>query len=178
MIIESPLVITPYLNHSLRVLYPHLLDPTSSGRVVMDYVMKFVTPALEWSYVVGEADVRAETLEAAAELLTVRRDAIRVIDGAGPVVEVHPPEQEQGSVIGAEPGVEPAPSPPKRGRKKTAENVGGNVEAEVKALSQADAEASSEQVDAGSPVLPTKPKRPKHVGEPKPKRYAVGEQMP
>lgn len=60
-----------------------LLDPTSSGRVVMDYVMKLVTTTLEWSYEAGETDVRAETLQAAAELLTLRRDAIRVIDGAG-----------------------------------------------------------------------------------------------
>ena len=27
-----------------------LLDPTSSGRVTMDYLMKLVTTALEWSY--------------------------------------------------------------------------------------------------------------------------------
>ena len=45
--------------------------------------MKLVTTALEWSYAAGETDVRAETLEAAAELLTLRRDATRVIDGAG-----------------------------------------------------------------------------------------------
>jgi len=51
-----------------------LLDPTNSGRVVMDYVMKLVTTTLEWSYAAGEA---------AAELLTLRRDAIRVIDGTG-----------------------------------------------------------------------------------------------
>ncbi len=28
----------------------------------MDYVMKLVTTALEWSYAAGEMDVRAETL--------------------------------------------------------------------------------------------------------------------
>jgi DNA transposition AAA+ family ATPase len=61
-----------------------LLDPRSSGRVVMDHVMKLVTTALEWSYAAGEADVRTETLQAAAELLTLRRDAIREIDGDGP----------------------------------------------------------------------------------------------
>jgi hypothetical protein len=46
-------------------------------------VLKLVTTALEWSYAAGETDVRTETLEPAAELLTLRRDAILVIDGAG-----------------------------------------------------------------------------------------------
>ena len=106
-----------------------LLDPTSSGRVTMDYLMKLVTTALEWSHAAGETDVRAETLQAAAELLTLRRDAIRLIDGAGPSVEIHLPEAaEQGSVIGDEPGVEPPSSPPKRRRKKTSETVGENTE--------------------------------------------------
>ena len=91
-----------------------LLDPTSSGRVVMDYLMKLVTTALEWSYAAGETDVRAETLAAAAELLTLRRDAIRLIDGEPPSVEVHPPEQEQGSVLQTETGEAPALDPPKR----------------------------------------------------------------
>jgi hypothetical protein len=68
-----------------------ILDPTSAGRVVMDYVMKLVTTALEWSYAAGETEVRAETLQAAAELLTLRRDAIRIIDGTGPTIEVRPP---------------------------------------------------------------------------------------
>ncbi len=44
----------------------------------MDYVMKLVTTALEWSYAAGETNVRAETLQAAAEMLTLRRDAVRV----------------------------------------------------------------------------------------------------
>jgi hypothetical protein len=65
-----------------------LLDPASSGRVLMDHVMKLVTTALEWSYAQGETDVRAETLKEAAELLTLRRDAIRLIDGDG-VSEAH-----------------------------------------------------------------------------------------
>ncbi len=64
-----------------------VLDPTNSGRVKMDYLMKLVTTALEWSHAAGETDVRAETLQAEAELLTLRLDAIRVIDGAGPSVE-------------------------------------------------------------------------------------------
>jgi hypothetical protein len=40
-----------------------VLDPTNSGRVTMDYLMKLVTTALEWSYEASETNVRAETLE-------------------------------------------------------------------------------------------------------------------
>jgi len=64
-----------------------VLDPTSSGRVTMDYLMKLVTTALEWSYEAGDTDVKAETLQAAAELLVLRRDTLRIIDGAGPGLE-------------------------------------------------------------------------------------------
>jgi len=85
-----------------------VLDPTSSGRVTMDYLMKLVTTALEWSYAAGETDVKAETLQAAAELLTLRRDTIRMIDGAGPNVEAHRSDPaEQGRVSGTEPLVPP-----------------------------------------------------------------------
>jgi hypothetical protein len=80
-----------------------VLDPTSSGRVTMDYLMKLVTTALEWSYQAGETDVRAETFQAAAELLTLRRDAILLINGAGPSVEVSRSDPtEQGSESGVE----------------------------------------------------------------------------
>jgi len=70
-----------------RLTHP-LLDPTGSGRVVMDHLMKLVSTALEWSYQAGETDVSAETLEKAAELLTLGRDIIWLIDGAGPAVEI------------------------------------------------------------------------------------------
>src|SRR6266487_4279601 len=60
-----------------------VLDPTNSGRVTMDYLMKLVTTALEWSYEAKATDVRAETLEKAAQLLVLRRDTFRIIDGAG-----------------------------------------------------------------------------------------------
>jgi hypothetical protein len=43
-----------------------VLDPTNSGRVTMDYLMKLVTTTLEWSYEAKATDVRAETLEKAA----------------------------------------------------------------------------------------------------------------
>ncbi len=55
------------------------LDPTNSGRVTMDYLMKLVTIALEWSYEASETNVRSETLEKAAELLVLRRDTLRKI---------------------------------------------------------------------------------------------------
>ena len=66
-----------------------VLDPTSSGRLTMDYLMKLVTTALEWTYQAGETDVRAETLSAAASLLVLRRDTLWLIDGAGPSIEAH-----------------------------------------------------------------------------------------
>jgi hypothetical protein len=72
-----------------------VLDPTSSGRVTMDYLMKLVTTALEWTYQAGETDVRAETLEAAASLLVLRRDTLWLIDGAGPDIEA-PPSKSNG----------------------------------------------------------------------------------
>jgi hypothetical protein len=58
-----------------------LLDPYSTGRVLMGYLMKFVTTALEQTAAREETDVSATTLEAAADLLTLRRDAIQFIDG-------------------------------------------------------------------------------------------------
>ncbi|GHO87535.1 hypothetical protein KSZ_55410 [Dictyobacter formicarum] len=64
-----------------------VLDPANSGRVTMDYLMKLVTTALEWTYQARESDVRAETLELAASLLVLRKDTLRIIDGAGPGVE-------------------------------------------------------------------------------------------
>ena len=42
--------------------------------------MKLVTTALKWSYAQAEADVTSKHLEAAAELLTLRRDRIQIID--------------------------------------------------------------------------------------------------
>src|SRR6266699_3630628 len=51
-----------------------VLDPTHSGRVTMDNLMKLVTTVLEWSYEAKAPDVLAETLEKAAQLLVLRRD--------------------------------------------------------------------------------------------------------
>ncbi len=63
------------------------LDPTNSGRVTMDNLMKLVLAALEWSYEAKAPDVQVEWLERAAELLVLRHDTFRIIDGAGPGVE-------------------------------------------------------------------------------------------
>jgi hypothetical protein len=57
-----------------------LLDPQKSGRVLMDPLMKLVTTALKWSYAQAESDVNSKHLDAAASLLTLRRDRIQVID--------------------------------------------------------------------------------------------------
>jgi hypothetical protein len=45
----------------------------------MDNLMKLVTTALEWSYLAGETDVRAERLKSAAELLVLRHDTLKLI---------------------------------------------------------------------------------------------------
>src|SRR5438105_849679 len=63
------------------------LDPTRSGRVTMDNLMKLVIEALEWSYEAKATDVQAKWLERAAELLVLRHDTLRIIDGAFPSVE-------------------------------------------------------------------------------------------
>jgi len=97
-----------------RELFPHLnlrqwsgfiyqwltqshFDPTHSGRVTMDHVMKLVTTALEWAYEANATDVQAQTLEDAASLLVLRRDTFRVIDGDGPSHDI-PPAEPTGEV--------------------------------------------------------------------------------
>ena len=71
-----------------------VLDPTHSGRVTMDNLMKLVTTALEWTYSAGETDVRAERLKFAAELLVLRHDTLRIIDGVGPDAPVEDRDTE------------------------------------------------------------------------------------
>jgi hypothetical protein len=48
--------------------------------VLLDPFMKRVTTALKWSSAQAEADVNSKHLEAAAQLLTLRRDRIQMID--------------------------------------------------------------------------------------------------
>ncbi len=70
------------------------LDPTRSGRVTMDNLMKLVIAALEWSYEAKATDVQAKRLERAAELLVLRHDTLRIIDGAGPDAPVEDQDTE------------------------------------------------------------------------------------
>ena len=78
-----------------------LLDPQRSGRVIMDHLMKLVTTALELSYAQGEKDVSPKLLQVAAEALTLRHDAIYLIDA----VEGNQEDKDQNE----EPPSEPPP---------------------------------------------------------------------
>ncbi len=69
-----------------------LLDPQNSGRVIMDHLMKLVTTALELSYAEAQKDVSPKHLEIVAESLTLRRDAIHLIDAVIEENEGPPPE--------------------------------------------------------------------------------------
>lgn len=64
-----------------------VLDPTNSGRVTMNYLMKLVKTALEWSYEAKSTDVLIEMLEKAATLLVLRRNTLWIIDGPGPSIK-------------------------------------------------------------------------------------------
>ncbi|MBV9689189.1 MAG: ATP-binding protein [Ktedonobacteraceae bacterium] len=68
------------------------LDPTRSGRVTMDNLMKLVIAALEWSYEAKATDVQVSFLERAAEWLVLRHDTLWIIDGAAPSVETNQAE--------------------------------------------------------------------------------------
>jgi AAA domain len=81
------------------------------------------------------------------------------------------------SVVQAESGETPPVAPPKRSRKKkTANEAGSPVETEITIPSEFTGSVSQASIDASAGSLPTKPKRTRRVGEPKPKRYPVGEQ--
>jgi hypothetical protein len=80
----------------------------------MDYLMKLVTTALEWTYSAGETDVQAETLELAASLLVLHRDTLWLIDGAGPDIEAPSSKSnglEQAGGLEAEQASSLAPQP-------------------------------------------------------------------
>jgi len=101
-----------------------VLDPTHSGRVTMDNLVKLVTTALEWSYEASETDVRAERLKSAAELLVLRHDTLRIIDGAGPSGEVPQPDgAEPASVNGKEPQRETVQESEQQNTTKTVETA-------------------------------------------------------
>lgn len=88
-----------------------LLDPHKSGRVLMDPLMKLVTTALKWSYAQAEADGNAKHLEAAAELLTLRRDSIQIIDAEHNRLKEDAQEQQESG--------EEQEKPKSKGRKTT-----------------------------------------------------------
>jgi hypothetical protein len=92
-----------------------LLDPQKSGRVLMDPLMKLVTTALKWSYAQAEADVTSQHLKAAAELLTLRRDKIQIIDAENNRFK----EEEQEKQESAEEQKKPKP---KAGKQKSWKN--------------------------------------------------------
>ncbi len=130
-----------------------VLDPTSSGRVTMDYLMKLVTTTLEWTYQAGETDVRAETLESAASLLVLRRDTLRIIDGAGPSIEAPQSEstgQEQASGTEAEQVSSPNAQPEKPTSAPT-EQVDQALSAQNEPATR-----SSVKSDKKQPAKPTK----------------------
>jgi hypothetical protein len=86
------------------------LDPTNSGRVTMDNLMKLVLAALEWSYEAKATDVQEKWLEQAAELLVLRHDTFQIIDGKGPGAETEQAaemKKEAASGISAQQGASP-----------------------------------------------------------------------
>ncbi len=105
-----------------------VLDPTHSGRVTMDNLMKLVIAALEWSYEAKAPDVLAETLEKAAQLLVLRRDTFRIIDGAGPSLDA-PPSESTGQGNGSE--MQSEQEAVQAGRQQNTTETGGTVEAQV-----------------------------------------------
>jgi hypothetical protein len=101
-----------------------VLDPTHSGRVTMDNLMKLVTTALERSYLAGETEVRVERLKSAAELLVLRHDTLKLIDGAGPTTLAQDQHKaEEPGVNGKEPERQTVPKNEQQNTTKTVETA-------------------------------------------------------
>lgn len=84
---------------------------------------------------------------------------------------------EPGSVVQVDRGEAPPVTSSKRSRKKKTEDEGGSpVETEIRTPSESTGPAPQASTDDSAGAPPTKPKRTRRVGEPKPKRYPVGEQ--
>lgn len=91
-------------------------------------------------------------------------------------VEAPKPVQEAGSLVLAESGETLLAAPSKRGRKKKATDPAGEtVETEIKTTLTPNGHTPQTSTDPETGVPPAKPKRTRRVGEPKPKRYPVGE---
>ncbi len=101
-----------------------VLDPTHSGCVTMDNLMKLVTTALEWTYEAGETNVRAERLKFAAELLVLRHDTLWIIDGVGPDAPVEDRDTEtKERANGKEPERQTVPENARASTTKTVETA-------------------------------------------------------
>jgi hypothetical protein len=99
-----------------------ILDPTRSGRVTVDNLMKLVVTALEWSYLDGETDVAPSRLKSAAELLVLRHDTLKLIDGAGPdALHTNQTSAEKAGVNGKDPGRQTVPENERRDPSQTVE---------------------------------------------------------
>ena len=91
----SALNLQQWTGSSYKWLTHPFLDHQKSGRVLMDPLLKLVTTALKWSYAQREADVTSKQLKAAAELLTLRRDNIQIIDAANNRFKEDEPEKQE-----------------------------------------------------------------------------------
>jgi AAA domain len=106
-----------------------VLDPTRSGRVTMDNLMKLVVTALEWSYLDGQTDVVPSRLKSAAELLVLRHDTLKLIDGAGPTrLAQDQNKAEEPGVNGKEPERQTAPEKEQQNTMKTVETAKEQVQ--------------------------------------------------
>ena len=91
-------------------------------------------------------------------------------------VETSEPPSEFGSTVQASPGeAEAVPKPTRGRRKKAVEPAVETAEAEVLESASRTSLVPSLPTDPETVVAQAKPKRTKRVGEPKPKRYPVGE---
>lgn len=141
-----------------------VLDPTNSGRVTMNYLMKLVKAALEWSYEAKSTDVLVEMLEKAATLLVLRRDTLRIIDGAGPSIEALPVPREKGENGGktereTEPEQETVSTNGRQNTTETGETVGEQVQTkseQEKGEENVRAETRDPDISAGSLVQTVK----------------------
>ncbi len=91
-------------------------------------------------------------------------------------VQAPAPEQEPGSMVQAESGETPPVAPSKRGRRKKAgDSIMETTEVEGKSASEPSGDTKPSVTEPGMVAAPAKSKRTRRVGEPKPKRYVVGE---
>ncbi len=126
-----------------------VLDPTHSGRVTMDNLTKLVTTALEWSYLAGETEVRAERLKSAAEQLVLRHDTLKLIDGAG--ADSHPQNQNK-----AEPARVNGKDPE---RQTVPENAVPHAKKMVETAKEREQTSTSSDCTFSRMVIPIDPKR-------------------